>query len=132
VTDVTKLIVAFSNFANSSKKEVGLWDHHTVCVCVGIPISKLDQLTDFPETWYEHKVIGCHLIATFLKFPVKCGKDMADERTHEAGATLALLIEGLVLMAAHLIKMYILYLGRELCKMRNNKMAAVRNFFFRW
>jgi len=34
LTDMTKVIVALSNFANSSKKEVGLWDHRTVCVCV--------------------------------------------------------------------------------------------------
>ena len=80
-----------------------------VCVCVSIPISKLDQLTVFSETWYDHKVIGCHLIVTFFKFPATCGKDMADERTREAGATLALLIEGLVLVALLLLKMYILY-----------------------
>jgi len=35
-----------------------------------------------------------------------------------------------VLMAVHLLRMYILYLGRELCRMRNNKMAAMRIFFF--
>ena len=55
---------------------------------------------------------------------------MLEERTHEAGPTLVLLIEGLVLMAVHLLKMYILCLGKELCRMRNNKMAAMRFFFF--
>ena len=85
-----------------------------MCVCVSIPISKLDQLTDFPETWYDHIVIGCHLIATFFKFPATYDKDMADERTREVGATRALQIEGLALMAVH-VKMYILCLGRELC-----------------
>ena len=30
-TDMMKLIVAFRNFANASKK--GLWDRHDVCVC---------------------------------------------------------------------------------------------------
>jgi hypothetical protein len=102
-----------------------------VCVCVSILISKLDQLTDFPGTWYDHKVIGCHLIATFFfKFPARSGKDMADERNREAAATLALLIEALVLMVVHLLKMYILYVGKELFRMRNNKMAAVRFFFY--
>jgi hypothetical protein len=64
----------------------------------------------------------------FFQFPAT-DKDMADERTHEAGATIALLIKGPVLMAVHLLKMYILCLGREFCRMRNNKMAAVRIFF---
>jgi hypothetical protein len=68
----------------------------------------------------------CHI---FFKFPATCDKAMADKRTREAGATLALLIGALVLMAVHLLKMYIVYLGRELCRMRNNNMAAVRIFF---
>jgi hypothetical protein len=86
LTEMTKMIVAFSNFVNSSKKEMGLWDDHIVCVCVfvcvcvSIPISKLDQLTNFPETWYDHKVIGCHLIATSFKFHAGCDKDIADDR----------------------------------------------------
>jgi len=69
------------------------------------------------------------VIATFLKFPATYDEDMVNECTREAGATLALLIEGPVLMAVHLLKIYILYLGRELCGMRNNKMAVVRIFF---
>jgi hypothetical protein len=66
----------------------------------------------------------CHI----FKFPATCDKDMADERTREAGSTLSLLIEGLVLVAISSKNVH-LYLGKESGRMRNNKMAAVRIFF---
>jgi hypothetical protein len=54
---------ASSPLSSQKKKQLSLWDHYTVCVCVS-PFTNLNRLTDFHEILSGHNVTGGNFLRT--------------------------------------------------------------------